>query len=79
MNYYPDSCDRSAIEALISDYLNDVSSDDENNHRNEGKAIIIKVNAKNHSKIHIKLIVAELLACCEKMSEGKQCKNKHSF
>ena len=42
VNHYPDGCDGSAIEALISDYFNeapasDDESDDESNHRNEGK------------------------------------------
>ena len=40
VNHYPDDCDGSAIEALITDYFNeghsDDESDDESNHRNEG-------------------------------------------
>ena len=65
MNHYPDSCDRSAIEALVSDYLNEVQSDGKNNHRNKDKTSIVKINTRNHSKTCIKLNVAELLACCE--------------
>ena len=38
----PDSSDRNAIEMLISDYFNDVQSDDKNNHRNEGKKLQLK-------------------------------------
>ena len=38
VKHYPDSCDGSIIEALISYYL---KNDDENNHRNEGKTIKI--------------------------------------
>ena len=49
VSHYPDSCDGSTIEALISEYLNKVQSDDENSHRNEGKAITIKINTRNHS------------------------------
>ena len=37
VNHYPDGCDSSAIEALITDYFNEGPSDDESNHRNEGK------------------------------------------
>ena len=63
MNHYPHSCDRSTIKALISDYFNEVQSDDKNNHRNEGKVIIIKINTRNHLKTRIKHIVAASLAC----------------
>ena len=47
VNYYPDGCDGSAIEALITDYFNegpDDDSDDESDHRNEGKKM------QSHSK-----------------------------
>ena len=41
VNQYPDGCDSSATEAFITDYFNegpsDDESDDESNHRNEGK------------------------------------------
>ena len=40
VNYYPDGCDGSALEVLISDYFNDGPSDDESederDHKNEG-------------------------------------------
>ena len=45
MNYYPDGCYGSAIEALITDYFNEAAlCDDECNEecdsRNEGKFIV---------------------------------------
>ena len=43
-------------EALISDYLNEGESDDENNHRNKGKIITITINTRNHSKMHINVL-----------------------
>ena len=46
VNHYPDGCDGCTIEALISNYLNKCQSDDENNHRNEGKTITIKINTE---------------------------------
>ena len=60
MNHYPDSCGRSATEALISDYFKEVQSDDENNHRSEGKAINIKINTRNHSKTTCKTYYSRL-------------------
>ena len=48
VNHFPDGCDGSAIEALITDYFNEGQSDDDSgdeiNHRNEGKLIKIKIN-----------------------------------
>jgi len=36
VNYYPDSCDSNAIEALITDYFADGPSDNKNGHKNAG-------------------------------------------
>ena len=53
VNYYHDGCDGSAIEALIADYFNegpDDDSDDESDHRNEGKnAILLETLPCKHS------------------------------
>ena len=52
VNHYPDGCDASDIEALITDYFNegpsDDESDDESDHKNEGK------NANNSAKYYVK-------------------------
>ena len=37
VNHCPDGCDASDIDALITDCFNEGPSDDESDHRNEGK------------------------------------------
>ena len=61
VNYYPDGCYGCTIEVLISDYLNECQSDDENSHRNEGKIIMIKINTETIQRcIIIKTIIGQL-------------------
>ena len=55
MNYYPDGCDGSSIEAFITDCFNEGPSDDDTSdkecdHRNEGIIISIKINVNNYIK-----------------------------
>ena len=72
VNYYPDGCNRSAMEALITDYFNegpsDDESDDESDHRNEGKNVKPTLN----TMLHHELISGqqELTECYDQVSEG---------
>ena len=64
VNYFPEGCDGSAIEALITDYFNEGQSDDESDeecdHKNDGKYLYLKYFTNN-----------ELLHCRSRDSNRK--------
>jgi len=51
VNYFPEGCDGSAIEALITDYFNEGQSDDKSDkecdHKNDGKYLYLKYFTNN--------------------------------